>query len=260
MKTIETFLPVFPGFYGTIFEADTESELYSQNQERDSSLPEIEYDDLDFDNKEYENEVVKQCTSFIEDQLKPMGLVTAIRFQSINSPREYNFANDSGNIEIDLTNKNIKAIKDYLKANADAYAKYLKGTYTSCDGFWSHYGNSIEEWSDYTDGFKVWDNHAHHLGSVLQFICWNEDITDESMYESLEVYVGEYCKYRTDQVKCESCGEWFEKTDSPEHKEYERIKATQVALYKERTGHGPLVIKTFKECYPEYSFLCDECK
>ena len=46
MITIETFLPVFPGFYGTIFEANVEDELWYQNDCRDTDLPIIEPVDL----------------------------------------------------------------------------------------------------------------------------------------------------------------------------------------------------------------------
>ena len=43
---VETFLPVFPGFYDTIFGANVEDELYWQNDCRDKDLPNVEYDDL----------------------------------------------------------------------------------------------------------------------------------------------------------------------------------------------------------------------
>lgn len=79
MTTIETGLPVFPGFYNTIFEANVEDELYSQNSDRDPSLPKLEWDDLEFDYDYYEREVVKQCCSFMQDSLAEF--VTEIRFQ-----------------------------------------------------------------------------------------------------------------------------------------------------------------------------------
>ena len=69
MTKIETWLPVFPGFYETIFQADIDDELYSQNQDRDEHLPKIEWDDIDMDYKGYEAEVVEQCTAFIEEEL-----------------------------------------------------------------------------------------------------------------------------------------------------------------------------------------------
>lgn len=260
ITSIETFLPVFPGFYGTIFEADTESELYSQNQERDSLLPKLECDDLDFNNSEYENDVVKQCTSFIEDQLKPLGLVTAIRFQSIDRPREYNFLNDSGNIEVDLTNKNIKAIKDYIYANRKNYEDYLE-RYKSCSGFISFYGHTFDKWKEYTSNFSDYPK-AHYLGSILDFICQNEDFNSDMMYEYVmqDIYVGNYCKDRGDQVKCEDCGEWYSAVFSPEHDEYDRLKKTQTALWWETQGKEPLVIRSFKEVYPDFAFKCESCR
>ena len=201
---------------------------------------------------------MEQCTSFIESQLKELGLVTAIRLQGISSPKEYNFANDSGNIEVDLTRANIKAIKAYIYAHRKEYEEYLM-RYKSCSGFISYYGYSFDEWVDYTYNFSDFSEKAHYLGSVLDFICLNEKITDESMYYYIEVYVGEYCKNRTGQVKCEDCGEWYDMEESKDHKEYARIVAAQTALYKEATGEEPLEIKSFKECYPDFRFNCG-CK
>lgn len=254
---INTWLPVFPGFYGTIFEPNTDDELYYQNQERDDSLPKIEWDDLDFDNQEYERDVVKQCCSFLEDELK--NYVSAIKFEGISSPREYNFANDSGNVEIELTNENIQAIRDYIYKNIEAYKKYLK-RYKSYDGFMSFYGYDFKEWVEYTHDFLDYSDNEHYLGSVLEFICQNEDITDEAMYYSLEVYASSYCKDRTTQVKCEDCGEWYEQVDSPEHKEYELTLEKQVRLWKETQGDKPYKTKTFNECYPDFGFKCSDCK
>lgn len=255
IQTIETWLCVFPGFYGTIFEANEEDEVCSQNQERDSSLPEIEYDDLDFNNQEYELDVVKQCTSFIEDQLKELGMVTAIRLQSVRSPREYNFLNDSGNIEIDLTNKNLKAIKAYIYSHIDEYEEYLK-RYQSRSGFSSYYDPNFESWREYTENFMNYSDNAHHLGSVLEFICRNEGWDSETMYDYAmqDIYVSMYCKDRSDQVKCEDCGEWYAAVFSPEHDEYDRLKKTQAAIWKETQGDKPYKMKSFEECYPDFSF------
>ena len=51
MKT-KTYLPVFNGFYNTIFEADT------SNYEFENSCT---FDDLEFNNEQYEKDVVLEC-------------------------------------------------------------------------------------------------------------------------------------------------------------------------------------------------------
>lgn len=258
MTTIETWLPVFPGFYSTIFEANIEDELYHQNSERDTNLPKIDYDDIDFQYKDYETEVVKQCCSFLENELGEF--VTSIKFQNVVSPKEYNFANDSGNIEVGLTKKNIKSIRNYIYSHREQYEEWLKKKYTSYDGFLSWYDNNFDGWKQYTDDFTDFSQKSHYLGSVLEFICDEGQISDESMYYSIEVYPSEYCKNRVNQLKCEECGDWYKIKESPELLEYDGLVKKQTSLWNELQGHLPSKIKTFKECYPEFSYKCNICK
>ena len=192
---IETFLPVFPGFYNTIFEPDIDGELYSQNQEREDFLPELEYNDVEFKNKEYEEKVLQECCSLLETELSEF--VTKINFQTIVSPKEYNFRNDSGNIEIELSEENINNIREYIYTHKEDYKNYLRRSYTSYDGFMSWYDNDFEGWKEYTDDFTDYSKDAHHLGSVLDFICKNKCIDSEYLYYTIDVNVSEFCEIIT---------------------------------------------------------------
>ena len=59
-KTFETWLPLFPGFYGTHFELDTENYIYSENSERKyNNQTQIDYDCLEIDYTGYQNKVVQ---------------------------------------------------------------------------------------------------------------------------------------------------------------------------------------------------------
>jgi len=74
MKTIETWLPEFPGFYGTWYEPSLDNEAYELNSMRNESG----VNDLDdtsiiwdhFDNSQYEFDVAEQFTEVIAEQLK----------------------------------------------------------------------------------------------------------------------------------------------------------------------------------------------
>ena len=68
MITFKTFLPVFPGFYSTIFESNGEDQEIDEinNLRTEKGLEPITFDDCDFNYAEYENEVSKECTNFIE--------------------------------------------------------------------------------------------------------------------------------------------------------------------------------------------------
>lgn len=187
LQTVGTWLPVFSGFYGTIWESDRdeENELYEINRQRqEKGKPEISWDDVKWNYKEYQQDVVKGITHHIESDLKALGLVSEIVFQELRSPREYNFHNDSINVEIKLTKSNVINIGKYLKENLTEFESYLKDKYTSYDGFFSSYSNDLDAWM-----FDLGDTlaHDHKLGSVLNFILLNDNGEDyeESIRETL---------------------------------------------------------------------------
>ncbi len=112
-------------------------------------------------------------TRSIEEDLQKLGMVDAIKFQELRSPREYNFANDSVNVEMQITRANTKKILSYLEEHRTEFSEYLKEKYTSRSGFFSSYSPDIETW---LDGSTT--AHGHKLGSVLQFILENENGED----------------------------------------------------------------------------------
>lgn len=192
MKTFKTFLPIFNGFYNTIFEADGEDqEIDTINSERKiKNLPEISFDDCNFNYDEYHKEVSIAVTNYIEKELKDLNFIDSIRFENLYSPKEYNFNNDSINIEIDLTIDNIKEIKKFLYDNLDLYKQYLKDNYTSCSGFISFNPNTLEGWQEITKDFTDYSEKMHYLGSILEFICQENEIDIDSMFESItDVYL-----------------------------------------------------------------------
>jgi hypothetical protein len=175
MKTIKTYLPLFSGFYGTIWESD-ESDFCYEND--------CTYDDLTVDYDAYNKDVVLGICDFVESNCP---FITTVKFENICSPREYNFRNDSGNVTITIKPKELKS---YLKSNKDELDSYLRERYTSRSGFSSYYGNSFEQWKDETNNFTNLENH--YLGSLLQFYFDNEEITEYDAYEMNEVYIDSY--------------------------------------------------------------------
>jgi hypothetical protein len=175
MKTIKTYLPLFSGFYGTIWESD-ESNFCSEND--------CTFDDLIVNYDAYNKDVVLGICDFVESNCE---FITAITFENICSPRAYNFTNNSANVSIAIKKQEFKK---YLNDNKEALDNYLIEHYTSRDGFWSSYGNSFEAWKEETNNFTNLDNH--YLGSLLQFYFENEDITEYDAYEMNEVYIDCY--------------------------------------------------------------------
>lgn len=182
MKT-RTFLPIFPGFYETIFETDEEYIIEWTNEERKmQGFKELKFENFTFDYTKYYNDAAKYCCDFIERELKPF--VNSVKFECVNSREEYNFYNDSIHCIIDV---NVNACKKYIKNNFTEFEKYIKERYNSCSGFHSFYPNNVNEWMKDSPF-----SHPHKCGSILQFIAENElgENAEMDMYES---YLGNIC-------------------------------------------------------------------
>lgn len=170
MKTIKSYLPVFNGFYNTWFDSDNaeESTLYEE---------ELNYDDVEFDYKDYMNRVAEACVGAVENQLKDLFNIS-IEFENVCSPREYNFTNDSINVEYTLDN--LDEIFNYLEEYKTEFEEFLKERYTSRSGFSSFWSNDYDVWIE--EYLLDEESLEHCLGSVLDFILSNEGYTDENLY------------------------------------------------------------------------------
>ena len=172
---VKTYLPLFSGFYGTIWESDESNFCYEND---------CTYDDLIIDYDAYNKDVILGICDFVESNCE---FIKSVKLENIYSPKFYNFSNDSANVTIVIKKREFKK---YLNDNKEALDKYLRERYTSRDGFMSSYGNSFEAWKEETDNFKNLDNH--YLGSLLQFYFDNEEITEYDAKECNEVYIDSY--------------------------------------------------------------------
>ncbi len=54
MKTYKTYLPIFKGYYGSIFKPNEDSEIDYINELRtENNKPKINYDEIEFDYNKY---------------------------------------------------------------------------------------------------------------------------------------------------------------------------------------------------------------
>jgi hypothetical protein len=181
---IESYLPVFPGFYNTIFEPDFELHIDAGKT----------FDDYEWFNSEYEERVSIACCGFIERELTTgkygdsPKLKIGVNFQMVYSPKEYNFVNDSINVEYTLNKATYKAVINYLKENDTEFKEFILEHLTSRSGFISHYSNNHYVWYDMLEGKE---KLTHVFGKVLQFICENENIISDDMHSGVvhEMYV-----------------------------------------------------------------------
>ena len=183
-----TWLPVFPGFYETYFNGDClyDSEIeYIRETVKPEELADVLvdkfYETKAFDKlyKEYQESIAKQCVSVIWNELRNLHYVEDMQFEEICSPKYYNFVNDSINVKVTFSDENIRNIKTMIQEHEDEWNEYLKQTYTSRDGFISHHSNNpdAEEWD-----IEAALSDRHNAGAILEFICRENNITDETLY------------------------------------------------------------------------------
>jgi len=185
--TIKTYLPVFPGFYGTLFEPYEENEIYNINEERENKkLPPISFDDCIFDYEGYHQKVSKECVGVIENEVKSIIKGSfGITFENLYSPREYNFTNDSINVAMEFDNLFIKNLTAYLRENESKFEEYLKENYSSRDGFICLHSVLTGEW---IGDLQTKDNSllTHKLGAILDFVLFNEGFESYQLHENIE--------------------------------------------------------------------------
>ena len=173
---IASYLPVFNGFYSTLFECDREEEeILSYNEENDTDL---KWDDFNWSYYDYHKRVAERCVDEIERELKDLFNVE-LEFAGLISPREYNFSNDSINVNYYLENADFDKLIQYLKDNTDAFAEYLEDRYKSRSGFVSFFEYDVKTWLD--DYLLNDEKLTHCFGSVLDFYFHNEGFTDEDL-------------------------------------------------------------------------------
>ncbi len=172
---IQTYLPIFSGFYNTIFEPNEEQVIEDG----------YSYKDYKFDYKGYRNKVAKACCNSVEDKLKELGFDCKITFEEIKSPREYNFTNDSINITIDINKPIIKTLYKFIMNNYVEFGQYIRDNFTSYSGFHSFYSNDALEWSK-NKGNLTFDD-AVVCSNILEFVLLQNDYNEEEMCD--------YCTY-----------------------------------------------------------------
>lgn len=208
LQSIKTRCPLFPGFYNTLYEMDTESVCYNLSEDCDHD---VGYDDVEWDNAGYEKAVCIEFVSVIEPILKDIfPAIKKVEFIEEISPREYNFTNDKIEIEVKYNRLLPGQIRTYLRSHTDKWEKFLEDHFKSRSGFSSFYPYDPLQWildtKNYTDL-----GDGNHLWAVLEFACLTNEDEDYSedltlYYKVIEgVYPDEFAEYKG--VECVLCGD-----------------------------------------------------
>ena len=167
----------FSGFYNSIHSSNIEYELdsdvftdHASGMINNDRLSELAYDAIDWNelHLDYVREYVDNFNNKFDLNLK---------FESMTSPKEYNFSTDRIFCEI-----NKKELKQLVKQTSkENLAKMAKSMFTSRDGFISFYDNDYLNWGK----IETWDfNQLHCL-----LMSWLETEHDVSDWNDEEVYL-----------------------------------------------------------------------
>jgi hypothetical protein len=102
-----------------------------------------------------------------------------ITFESLESPREYNFATDRIFVNIPV----VEALRIYDEIDEPKLAAHIQERCTSRSGFISNYSNDLEDWGTP----DTWD--YNQLGVLLH--VWVENQTDQEFDQYAEYNLGE---------------------------------------------------------------------
>ena len=178
-RTESTWLPVFPGFYNTVFDAEEDYVRYETEMALDEKreyysavfsegVTEEFFDEYFWEcltDREYAMEAV--CESICEalKTVDPIGVIKAVEYERLSSPKFYNFSNDSINCKITFDQQ---VLQKYVDDNIEAFTEFIEERYTSRSGFVSSHSNNVEDWRDMSELGE------HSTGSVLEFVFLNE--------------------------------------------------------------------------------------
>lgn len=161
-ESYETFAPMFVGFYNTFLEYDNEE--YDIDDYNETNGTELKYDDFNWDYRDYMERTSREFVSKLESELK-YHLPIEFEYQSLYSPKEYNFTTDSIYVNVHV---NIDDIYGIINENKELARQYFLDQYTSRDGFISFHSNNLEDWLNKE---YILENSSHRIGALLDCIC-----------------------------------------------------------------------------------------
>ena len=195
MNKLESTIP-FDGFYESFISADIEHQI-GQQIEWDSDIYELNVNEekilwdnyLSINRSSFYSQIAEDYTNFYIDDLNAKlnyaypdhGFTLNAKFSLLTSPREYNFSTDRIFIDIEK-NHAIDFIKYIIKHYKKELEEKIKERFTSRSGFWSHYKNGLDLW---TQDYSEWDHNQ--IGTCFELF----NLEEEDINYSLRDYLSE---------------------------------------------------------------------
>ena len=198
MNKLESTIP-FDGFYNSYISSDIEHQI-GQQIEWDTDIYDLNEDEqqilednyLSVNRSYFYNQIAEDYTNFYIDNLNARlnyaypdhGFTLNAKFSFLTSPREYNFETDRIFIDIEKDHA-IDFIKYIIKNYKKELEEKIKQRFTSRDGFWSHYKNGLDLW---TQDYSEWD--CNMIGTCFELFDFDELHFYESLSETIIFNLG----------------------------------------------------------------------
>lgn len=132
---VEINLPFFPGFYNGYLELDN----FVDEEITDSQRENINWEELSI------NLAKDYFDIFKESLYEELASIINLTYVKLESPKFYNYSTDKivCNVEFDPSSLQALFFMDWDK---DVFEDYVSHEFKSCDGFVSHYPNTLREW------------------------------------------------------------------------------------------------------------------
>ena len=189
MNKLESTIP-FNGFYESFISDDIDYQI-GQQIEWDTDIYDLNEDEqqvlednyLSVNRSYFYNQIAKDYTNFYIEILnrRLKGFTLKAKFNLLTSPREYNFETDRIFIDIERDHA-IDFIKYIIKNYKKELENKIKERFTSRSGFWSHYKNGLDLW---TQNYSEWDHNQ--IGTCFELF----DLEEEDINYSLREYLSE---------------------------------------------------------------------
>lgn len=178
MKSISISLPTFDGFYESLWENSDSliNEMrYFEQEHNEHEFVWQHLDDWDI-SKEYRTDVAKAyCELYAEHLHDLLGLEVTLEFETIYSPKYYNYETDKiyayikWEDDYKLHLELLKLIGKHKQKVEDFIYKY----HTSYDGFVSFMDNALQDWIERTKaiGYNYQENEDNiYLSHLLAYL------------------------------------------------------------------------------------------
>lgn len=202
-KALRFNLPIFSGFYESIFELDMDYVQDSLNEDLEEGLIKEAIDiwELDIDHRGFELEVSKACVAVISGWLIEIGIIEEpLSYVETTYPEYYNYS--TNRIIVDGY-FNLDKVRVLLEANKEAFASYLKRHYTSRDGFISYIDTNVNHWLSDSASWDTDNSYGERLdvGVAVEFLV-SKTVEDPiiALYYGLDQEIGSILELSSNYV------------------------------------------------------------